>query len=147
MQHNFKASYFGGALLIPQDPFAENLRSFFAAQKWNVQTFMELLSQHQATPEMLLYRMSQILPGVFNQNSLFYQRFTNSEDRLTVNLTKELNMTETLVPYGLGIREHYCRRWLPLRLLKKVRHNILPLTAGAQKIHFFCADQRGFPLF
>jgi predicted transcriptional regulator len=140
--NNFKASYFGGALLIPQEPIAKNLRRFFSEKEWNAKAFMKLLSKHQATPEMLLYRMSQILPGVFGLNSIFYLRFTNSEDRLTVNLTKELNMTETLVPYGLGLREHYCRRWLPLRLLKEVRHNIIPLTAGAQRIHFVQSGTR-----
>lgn len=140
--NNFKASYFGGSLLIPQEHFAINLQSFFSKKVWDDKAFMELLEKHRATPEMLLYRMSQILPGVLGLKSIFYMRFTNSEDRLTVNLTKELNMTETLVPYGLGLHEHYCRRWLPLRLLKKVRHNILPLTAGAQIIHFVQSGTR-----
>jgi len=45
-------------------------------------------------------------------------------------------MTEVLVPYGLGISEHYCRRWLPLRLLKEVRQSIVAITAGVQIIEF-----------
>jgi XRE family transcriptional regulator, fatty acid utilization regulator len=134
--NNFKASYFGGALMMPRDLFAQDLEDFFNQSKWNDKAFVDLLDQNQATPEMLLYRMSQVLPGLFGLDSIFYMRFTNSEDRMSVKLTKELNMTETLVPYGLGINEHYCRRWLPLRLLKKLRRNLLPITAGAQKIQF-----------
>jgi len=134
--NNFKASYFGGALMMPRDRFAKDLETFFSQTQWSDEALVDLLDRHQATPEMLLYRMSQVLPGVFGLDTIFYMRFTNSEDRMSVKLTKELNMTETLVPYGLGINEHYCRRWLPLRLLKKLRQNMLPITTGVQKIQF-----------
>lgn len=134
--NNFKASYFGGALLINRQSLTTDISEIFNQKKWDARAFTKLLDTHAATPEMLLYRMSQILPGSFSLHSLFYTRFTNSEDRLRVKLTKELNMTGTLVPYGLGLREHYCRRWLPMRLLQKLRRNGLSLTTGAQIIHF-----------
>ncbi|MBU1564870.1 MAG: helix-turn-helix domain-containing protein [Proteobacteria bacterium] len=134
--NNFKASYFGGALLLQQDILGIDIKQLFNITKWNGDSFTELLVLHQATPEMLLYRMSQILPGVFGLEKIFYFRFTNSTDPLSVILTKELNMTDTLVPYGLGINEHYCRRWLPLRLLKTLRNQKLPITTGVQKIQF-----------
>ncbi|MFH0785248.1 MAG: helix-turn-helix domain-containing protein [Pseudomonadota bacterium] len=140
--NNFKASYFAGALLMHQDLLAEGVKRLFSSNEWNSDAFIELLDQHQATPEMLLYRFSQVLPGVFGLAHLFYLRFTNSEDRLSVKLTKELNMTKTLVPYGLGINEHYCRRWLPLRLLKTIRHNNLSITTGAQRIQFVTSGAR-----
>ncbi len=134
--NNFKASYFGGALLMQQDRFAKDLKQLFEKDQWDGDSFAELLEIHHATPEMLLYRMSQVLPGVFGVAAIFYLRFTNSDDRLSVRLTKELNMTGTLVPYGLGVKEHYCRRWLPLRLLKKLRHDSVTVTTGVQKIEF-----------
>lgn len=140
--NNFKASYFGGALLIQQDRFAKDVKEFFKRREWNGGFFAALLDRHHATPEMLLYRMSQIIPGIFGVRNIFYLRFTNSEDRLSVQLTKELNMTEVLVPYGLGIDEHYCRRWLPLRLLKKLRQNNLSLTTGVQTIQFVKSGAR-----
>lgn len=133
---NFKASYFAGALLIQKNRFMKDIENFLNRSKWNDDAITALLDQHQATPEMLLYRMSQLLPGVFALDSIFYMRFTNSKDRLSVKLTKELNMTDTLVPYGLGIKEHYCRRWLPLRLLKKLRQDNLSISTGVQKINF-----------
>lgn len=140
--NNFKASYFGGALLIQQDRFAKDIKEFFKRREWNGDLLVDILERHQATPEMLLYRMSQIIPGVFGLGTIFYLRFANSEDRLSVKLTKELNMTEVLVPYGLGIDEHYCRRWLPLRLLKKLRQNNLPITTGVQEIQFVQSGAR-----
>ncbi|MDX2509557.1 MAG: helix-turn-helix domain-containing protein [Desulfobacterales bacterium] len=140
--NNFKASYFGGALLIQQDRFAKDVKEFFKRKDWDGGLFAALLDQHNATPEMLLYRMSQIIPGIYGLRNIFYLRFTNSEDRLSVQLTKELNMTEVLVPYGLGIDEHYCRRWLSLRLLKKLRQNNLSLTTGVQTIQFVKSGAR-----
>ncbi len=140
--NNFKASYFAGALLIQQDRFAEDIKEFFERSEWNEDFFADLLNRHHATPEMLLYRMSQVIPGFFDVGSIFYSRFTNSEDRLSVKLTKELNMTEVLVPYGLGINEHYCQRWLPLRLLKKLRQNNLSFTTGIQNIQFVKSGAR-----
>ncbi len=134
--NNFKASYFAGALLMRQDLLAEGIKRLFGRSEWDAAAFTALLGHHQATPEMLLYRFSQVLPGVFGLADLFYLRFTNSEDRLAVKLTKELNMTKTMVPFGLGINEHYCRRWLPLRLLKTIRHNNLSITSGVQRIQF-----------
>ncbi len=134
--NNFKASYFGGALLLPQKDITKSIRRFLKCDKWDNSAFLHLLEKHNATPEMLLYRLSQIIPGALNLNKLFYFRFTTSADGLTVKLTKDLNMTETLVPYGLGINEHYCRRWLPLQLLNSVRNQLVMITSGAQRIHF-----------
>ncbi len=140
--NNFKASYFGGALLLPQDIIAHDINRFFKNDRWNNTAFLNLLEKHKATPEMLLYRLSQILPGVLGLQNIFYFRFTNSVDRLSIRLTKDLNMTETPVPYGLGIDEHYCRRWLPMRLLNNLRQQMPAVIGGAQRIQFVKSGTR-----
>jgi XRE family transcriptional regulator, fatty acid utilization regulator len=134
--NNFKASYFGGALLLQQDRVVKDVKRLLERSEWDGELFKELLDLYQATPEMLLNRMSQLLPGVFGLTNVFYFRFIDAADRPSTILTKELNMTDTLISYGLGINEHHCRRLLPLRLLKKLRHDMLPLAVGAQKIEF-----------
>lgn len=133
--NNFKASYFSGALLLPQDLLAKHLLRFFGKSSWQEGGMMSMVEKFSATPEMLLYRMSQILPGVIGLKSFFYFRFTHSADLRSILLTKDLNMTDTLIPYGLGINEHYCRRWIPLRLLKNMREE-KKLVSGVQRILF-----------
>ena len=134
--NNFKASYFGGALLLQQDRVARDVKRLLERPQWDGDSFLELLDLYQATPEMFLHRMSQLLPGVFGLTKVFYFRFVDEADRPSTILTKELNMTDSLISYGLGINEHHCRRLLPLRLLKKMRHNMMPIAVGAQKVEF-----------
>jgi len=138
--HNFQASYFAGALLLPRGRVAPDLQAFLDQPAWREADLRDLLQRHRATPEMFLYRMSQLLPGHFGLGQLFYLRFTREVATDTITLTKELNLTDDLVPYGLGLREHYCRRWLPLQQL--IRRAPAALRArrepviGAQKVHF-----------
>ncbi len=119
--HNFQASYFAGAVLLPQERLVPDLADLPGASRPGTPALLgDLLAAHQATPEMFLYRMSQLLPGRFGLGRLFYLRFTRDlrNDRGDP-LTKELNLTDELVPYGLGLSEHYCRRWLPLQQLAR----------------------------
>jgi hypothetical protein len=44
-------------------------------------------------------------------------RFHEVDDRYV--LYKQLNMNQLLVPQGIGLHEHYCRRWLSVRLLRE----------------------------
>ena len=134
--NNFKASYFGGALLMQRDRVVKDVKQLLERPEWDGDSFLELLDRYQATPEMLLHRMSQLLPGVFRLANVFYFRFVDEADRSSTILTKELNMTDSLISYGLGMNEHHCRRMLPLRLLKKLRHNMVSLAVGAQKVEF-----------
>jgi XRE family transcriptional regulator, fatty acid utilization regulator len=118
--NNFKASYFSGALMLPQKMLKPDLQKFAALNKWDSSLLLGLLRKYDATPEMFLYRMSQLLPGLFNLEKLFYLRFTTRAGSGRFKLTKELNMTDELVPYSLGLNEHYCRRWLPFNLLDRL---------------------------
>ena len=138
--HNFQASYFAGALLLPRETLVPSLEMFLKSEKWSEETLRYLLNAHRATPEMFLYRMSQLLPGHFGLDQLFYLRFTRDVASGEVHLTKELNLTDELVPYGLGLREHYCRRWLPMQQLlqpapAELKKNREPVIGG-QRVRF-----------
>lgn len=134
--NNFKAAYFSGALLMRQTPFVEDIKRLFKKKKWDGEAFKALLNRYQATPEMLLYRMSQLLPGAFGLTNIFYFRFIDGTTAPSIQLTKELNMTDTLISYGVGLGEQHCRRQLPLRLLKRLRKNGEQLVVGTQKVKF-----------
>ena len=123
--NNFKASYFAGALLIDRDALTGDLEELFARERWDGASFLRLLRRHHATPEMLLYRLTELVPRRFGLQEIFFLRFTREsrdgggrEDPVT--LTKLFNLSRVPVPHGIGGGEHYCRRWPGPRLLKRL---------------------------
>ncbi|MGH7457236.1 MAG: ImmA/IrrE family metallo-endopeptidase, partial [bacterium] len=118
--NNFKASYFSGALFINRELLQQNLAEFFQKTRWDGESFLEIMRRYAATPEMFLYRLSQLVPKRFDLPETFYLRFNNEAGSDIFRLTKELNMTRMLVPHGIGLNEHYCRRWLSISLFKQL---------------------------
>jgi hypothetical protein len=116
--NNFKASYFSGAMFINRDLLREDLTRFFQNERWDGEAFLALMRRYDATPEMFLYRLSQLIPKLFDLQEMFYLRFNNEAGSDRFFLTKELNMSRVTVPHGIGLNEHYCRRWLSTKLLK-----------------------------
>ena len=113
--NDFKASYFAGALLIPRSSILADLQEFFQLSTWSPYRLINLLEKYDVTPEMLLYRMSELIPQFFGIR-LHFLRFHNYNGNY--ELVKQLNMSRLLLPSGIALHEHYCRRWLALRLLK-----------------------------
>lgn len=118
--NNYKASYFSGALLIERELLGAALRNFFNNTAWHGEQFLDLMRRFHATPEMFLYRLSQLIPKLFGLTEIYYLRFNNQVGRDIYRLTKELNMSRVRVPHGVGLNEHYCRRWLSISLLKEL---------------------------
>ena len=110
---NFRASYFTGTLMINRNQVKKELKEIFQSETWNGDAIFELLKHHEVTPETFLHRLSQILLGLFKITELHYFRFEHFVGKNEIILTKELNMPRTLVPSGVHLKEHHCRRWLP----------------------------------
>ncbi len=119
--NNFRASYFSGALLMNRDSVQKDLAKFFQKKQWDGIAFRSLLDKYDVTPEMLMYRMTEILPKFFGLSELHFLRFSHETTTGEINLTKFLNMSHAFTPYGLELNEHYCRRWLPVAILKRVQ--------------------------
>lgn len=117
--HDFQAAYFAGAVLIPRRRLAAGLEALFTRPTFDGPGLLALLRRLRGTPETFAYRISQVGPGMFGLEELFFARFSSpvGEDRVT--LTKILNMSRVPVPHGLGLAEHYCRRWPGLELLRR----------------------------
>ncbi|MBP7997617.1 MAG: ImmA/IrrE family metallo-endopeptidase [Chloroflexi bacterium] len=115
--NDFQASYFGGAILMPPGPIIERLHTFFSLSHWSPETLRHMLTQFEVTPEMLLYRFCELIPQFFGLK-IHFLRFHNVGGRY--RLTKQLNLNEIRLPSGLSLREHYCRRWLTVRLLREL---------------------------
>lgn len=135
--NDFKASYFAGALLMPREVIAEDLRSLFNLPTWQPKRFLALLDRYDVTPEMLLYRYSELIPQYFGVK-LHFLRFHDFGGEY--QLTKQFNMSRLMIPSGLALNEHHCRRWLTVGLLRRlagVRGNGSPLpVVGAQRSEF-----------
>lgn len=126
--------------MIKRNQVREKLKEIFQSETWDGDAILELLKHHEVTPETFLHQLSQIHPGLFKITELQYFRFEHFVGINEIRLTKELNMPKTLVPIGLSLKEHHCRRGLPVSLpkileeeqLKEYPNKILIRTQRAQ---------------
>lgn len=114
--NDFRAAYFAGALLVNRRHLERDLRQLLRRERWSSSAFLELTQRYRATPETVFYRLSQLLPRL-GLGEIFFVRFTRGAGSKKVQLTKILNMSQVPVPHGVGLDEHYCRRWPGLRIL------------------------------
>lgn len=117
--NDFRAAYFGGALLMPRQHVLADLQHFFEQTTWSPHLMLAMLDKYHVTPEMLFYRFSELIPQFFGVK-LHFLRFHHRENSDTYQLIKQLNMNQLIVPSGIGLLEHYCRRWLSVRLLREM---------------------------
>ena len=61
--NEFKASYFAGAVLMPQEPLEADVAAWFQQQTFDKERLWDMLTTYNVTPEMLLHRLTEILPG------------------------------------------------------------------------------------
>ena len=147
--NNFKASYFASALLIPEAPLIEDLRAWLAQPRFDGDALAGLMQRYDATPEMFLYRMSQLMPHHFGLDQMHYMRLHNPAGSRRYNIAKELNTTNVFSPRGFGPNEHHCRRWVAMKLLEQVgdrqQSGEAPVTmVAAQRSRFIHQDQTFF---
>jgi transcriptional regulator with XRE-family HTH domain len=139
--NDFKASYFAGALLVNRAQVRADLAEFFALDTWQPARFRAFLEHYHVTPEVFMYRLTEILPQDFGIK-LHFLRFNH--DGSDYHLVKHLNMSQVLIPGGTGVNEHYCRRWLAIRILQKLGQVASPdePVVDAQLSHFIDSDAR-----
>lgn len=121
LYNNFQASYFSSALLMKEEALVEDIRQWAAASVWNPAALTRLLTKYQVTPEMLLQRMSNLLPHHLGLSDLFFIRLQADEELTTYRMTKELHLDRPHNPYANALNEHYCRRWVSVNIIKQAR--------------------------
>ncbi len=151
--NNFKASYFAGALLIGEDELAARMEAFFSRSRWDADGYREILEGFGTTPETFAYRLTQVLPGRMGIQALYFMRFHNPVGTERYQLNKVLNMSGIPVPRGVGFREHYCRRWVTVRILQEMARKDASaqgegwhgeLEVWGERAHFFHEDAEFF---
>ena len=131
--NDFKAAYFAGALLMPEGQVKDDLAALFALETWQPQQLVRMLDAYDVTPETLLYRFSELVPRHFGLK-VHFLRF--NEVNGSYRLYKQLNMSQLSLPTGFDLREHYCRRWLTIRLLRELAAGSPEPHAGIQRSRF-----------
>ncbi|MFQ5419812.1 MAG: XRE family transcriptional regulator, partial [Anaerolineae bacterium] len=134
-------------LLMPRAPMLADLNHFFSQSTWQPQLLLDMLSRYEITPEMLMYRFSELIPQFFGIR-LHFLRFHNG--RTNYRLIKQLNMSRLLVPSGIGLHEHFCRRWLSVRILQELEQKSAsstptdPPLVGVQMSEFLESGDKFF---
>ncbi|MCI5057922.1 MAG: helix-turn-helix domain-containing protein [Flavobacteriales bacterium] len=118
--NNFKSSYFASSLLIDQKLLVGDLKKIVVNKKWNSREFLKIMQNFTDSPEMFMHRLTNILPKYFGIKSLFFLRFENKHKTNYYRLTKELHLSKLHNPHGNGLEEHYCRRWISIKVLKEM---------------------------
>lgn len=119
--NNFKASYFSAAFLMDEKLMVNDVESFAQLAEWDGGAFIGFLDDYNVTPEMLLQRLTNILPGHFGLNELFFLRLTGQNNLKQFGITKEIHLSRLHNPYANENNEHYCRKWVSLNIIKKLR--------------------------
>lgn len=139
--NNFEAAYFAGAILLPEKVLVRHIAQFMRLTQWQPEKLEKIIESYPTTPEMFLYRLSQLIPHHFQLPQMHYMRLHNTPGEDSFYLTKELNTTDVFVPRGIGPHEHHCRRWASIQLLKKLakkqkKGKSPPILISAQRSKF-----------
>jgi len=118
--NNFYASYFAGALIISKAKISTQLGEIFEKENFDKDLFHNMLEAFNASPESLYQRLTNILPKAFNIQDLFFLRFTHKAGSEKFHLKKELHLSHQHAPRANETNEHYCRRWVSLKVLKDI---------------------------
>lgn len=122
--NNYKATYFAGALLIPEETLIEDVEQLLARSEWSSAYFLEMMERHQASPEMFMHRLTSILTRYFGLKKLFFLRLDHTPGTPNYRLTKELHLAGLHNPHGSALNEHYCRRWISIEVFKELEEQL-----------------------
>ncbi|WP_458626893.1 helix-turn-helix domain-containing protein [Winogradskyella sp. PC D3.3] len=135
--NNFYASYFAGALIIPRARLVADLKILFSKKSFKPKYFEHIINNYNASPESIYQRLTNILPKDFNLNSLFFLRFSHQKGRNDFELNKELHLSKQQSPHANETDEHYCRRWVSLKVLNDI--------TKTNKLHEFDIQISNYP--
>ncbi|WP_053990494.1 helix-turn-helix domain-containing protein [Mangrovimonas sp. TPBH4] len=118
--NNFYASYFAGALILPKAQLSTKLEALFEQDTFDTSLFLKTMESFNASPESFYQRLTNILPKTFNIQDLFFLRFTHKANSDKFYLKKELHLAHQHSPRANETNEHYCRRWVALKVLEDI---------------------------
>ncbi|WP_343486579.1 XRE family transcriptional regulator [Allomuricauda sp. d1] len=118
--NNFYASYFAGALLLPREALVSKFAKILSKDQFDKRAFIKIFAFFKASPETFYQRLTNLLAKDYQIKSLFFLRFVHKVQSDSYNLTKELHLPSQQSPHGNATDEHYCRRWVSLKVLEEI---------------------------
>jgi transcriptional regulator with XRE-family HTH domain/Zn-dependent peptidase ImmA (M78 family) len=116
--NSFRSSYFAQALHINKDLLIQDLEKFFSNTTWAPEVFVSLLEKYNTSSEMLLQRVSNLLPKYFGFNELYFIRYSSKEpSKHLKEISKELHLSRNQVDLEYIISEQNYRRWITKSLV------------------------------
>ncbi len=140
--HNFYASYFAGALIIPRKNLRDHLKELFSMKRFSEKAFHKIMNLYNASPESFYQRLTNVLPKDFGMQNVFFLRFTHKKGVEKFNLVKELHITHQQQPHANEINEHYCRRWMAIKTLQRTASEDLDYAFNIQISDYTDSDQQ-----
>jgi XRE family transcriptional regulator, fatty acid utilization regulator len=135
--NNYTAAYFGVCLLVPKDPFVEDLKRFFALPTWQPEAFLQLMQRYRIGPEVIFQRFN-VLSDYFDLRKVFFLRIIHHTESGSFEIDKELHLNRRHTPHSSGVNDLYCRRWVSMQLLQDLSQgdNERRIKAGAGRMRF-----------
>ena len=129
--NNFKATYFAGALLLPEQKLVEDFQAFFKRKTWDAEEFLSIMFKNNSSPETFLHRLTSILPRHFDLKRIFFIKIVHKPQKNGENnfqITKELHLSGLHNPHGTVTNEHYCRRWQSVNMNEELARQLAQNT-------------------
>ncbi len=123
--NNFKASYFSTALILNKEYLIPEIKNFFAREKLEKKLLENIIKKYGVSPEMLFQRISNLAPKYLGLNKFFFMRFNSFTETDYYSISKELRLNINRNPGGYQSEEHYCRRWISIEILEKLKDKIM----------------------
>ncbi|MBC96489.1 MAG: hypothetical protein CME63_01965 [Halobacteriovoraceae bacterium] len=122
---DYQCRYFAEAFLIPENELVHDLQHFFKFTNFSAPVFKEIVERYQVPPEILMERLTQVLPHHFGLDQFFFLRCNENKRRAPGRyyITEELHLGKLHHPHGVSLREHYCRRWITIDLLEEAANS------------------------
>lgn len=143
--NNYKASYFSAALLLPEANLVERVSLLLKSPKWNPGHWLAIVREMDISPEMLLQRLTNLLPKHFGLKHLFFIRL-NEKEPGKYAMTKELHLSQLHSPYRNLLEEQFCRRWVSIRTIQQVQQSDGTYLIDAQVSDYHGSDHSYFVL-
>ena len=130
--NNFKASYFAASLMMDENEMVKDINLIARSADWSNSLITGVIKKYKVTPEMLLQRLTNILPHHFDINGLFFIRLRGTKDMVKYEMNKELHLSQLHNPYQTELDEHFCHRWVSIRTIKNIRSSKKDYIIDAQ---------------